>query len=322
MGLIATNEVLNSLLAERLVGGKSSDSPFLSCNEDDHSDVEEIRTETRFVFPPAAQSRAPLKQTPLGGDGSWAAAVGKHAKRHTQKIRKEQEQAGNNNSTGDSAENHWRSRNSGPGTGNNSENPFSKAVKEAERSILVFNLNLGQAPTMNPSTISSKVTVSMLDLMAVKEGKSHGQHSQDAREFVDDLLSQVTKMEFFGSKTAPCKYPGNSNMNGKFYTIPVKLMFRDRKAAQTASELLREHMGINSTTPYHKSLRAAMNMAIAKTKEANPGHHAKVNLDLNGKTLKCFIRTDTKPPGKWSPTGKNIPLPPESMDPTTKISLT
>jgi len=158
----------------------------------------------------------------------------------------------------------------------------------------------------------------MLDLMAVKEGKPHGHHSQDAREFVDDLLSQVTKMEFFGTKTAPCKYPGDSNLNSKFYTIPVKLMFRDRKAAQTASELLREHMGINSTTPYHKSLRAAMNMAIAKTKEANPGHHAKVNLDLNGKTLKCFIRTDTKPPGKWIPAGKNIPLPQESMDPSTK----
>ena len=43
-------------------------------------------------------------------------------------------------------------------------------------------------------------------------------------------------------------------------------MFKDRKAAQTAADMLREYMGINSTTPYHKSLRADMNKVINKAK--------------------------------------------------------
>jgi len=114
---------------------------------------------------------------------------------------------------------------------------------------------------------------------------------------VDDVLSQVVRMEFFGSKTAPCKNPADKSSNAKFYTIPVKFMFKDRKSAQTAADMLREYMGINSTTPYHKSLRAAMNKVINKAKTENPGYQAKTNLDLNGKTLKCFIRPDIKPPG-------------------------
>jgi hypothetical protein len=39
-------------------------------------------------------------------------------------------------------------------------------VKEAERSLLIFNLDLGQSPIMNPSTISARVTVALLDTYA------------------------------------------------------------------------------------------------------------------------------------------------------------
>jgi hypothetical protein len=182
----------------------------------------------------------------------------------------------------------------------------------------VFNLNLGQSPIMNPTTISAKVTVSLLNILADKEGLPHGTHSADARELVDDIVSQVVRMEFFGSKTVPCKFPNNSLLNGTFYTIPVKMVFKDRRTAQTAADLLRKHLNLHSTTPYHKSLRAAITQAINRAKENNPGHHAKVNLDMNGKTLKCFIRTDTNPPGSWVPIGKNIPIPEAALDPGTR----
>jgi hypothetical protein len=195
-------------------------------------------------------------------------------------------------------------------------NLFNKAVKDAERSLLVFNLNLGQTPTINQSTISSKVTVSLLNLLAEKSKMDP--HAKDTRDFVDDILSQVTKMDFFGSKTVPSKTQGSTGINGLFYTIPVKLMFKDRKAAQTAAEILRDHLGLNSTTPYHRSLRAAMNHAIKVIKTQNPGYQAKTNLDLNGKTLKCFIRPDVNPPGSWAPYGSNVPLPQAALDTTSR----
>jgi hypothetical protein len=134
---------------------------------------------------------------------------------------------------------------------------------------------------------------------------------------VDDILSQVVRMEFFGSKTSPCKNPADKSLNGKFYTVPVKFMFKDRKSAQTAADILHDFMGINSTTPYHRSLRAAMNKVITKAKEENPGYQAKTNLDLNGKSLKCFIRPDIKPPGRWVPHGDSVPLSYADMDPSS-----
>jgi hypothetical protein len=148
-----------------------------------------------------------------------------------------------------------------------------------------------------------------------KEKSSTGNYSQDDRDIVDDIISQVVRMEFFGSKTAPCNFPNNKARNGEFYTVPVKLVFKDRKIAQTAADMLRTYFKIYPTTPYHKSLRAAITQAINKAKEANPGNHAKVNVDLNGKTLKCFIREDTNPPGKWQALEIRIPIPIPALDP-------
>jgi hypothetical protein len=93
------------------------------------------------------------------------------------------------------------------------------------------------------------------------------------------------------------------------------MVFKDRKTAQTAADLLRTYFKIYPTTPYHKSLRAAITQAINKAKEANPGNHAKVNVDLNGKTLKCFIREDTNPPGKWNALDIRVPIPLPALDP-------
>jgi hypothetical protein len=170
---------------------------------------------------------------------------------------------------------------------------------------------------MNTATISSKVTLSLVNTLDRKENRPTP--SQESKDFVDDILSMVVRMEFFGSKTSPCKNPADKSLNGKFYTVPVKFMFKDRKSAQTAADILRDFMGINSSTPYHRSLRAAMNKVIAKAKEENPGYQAKTNLHLNGKSLKCFIRPDIKPPGRWAPYGDNTPLSNADMDPSSSF---
>jgi len=306
LGLNGINEILGVLLAERLFPGSSPEPVVI----DDTSNKQlgpSVAPPTEFPFPPAhsqVNPRKPLNQPPLGDTGTWATAV-KHGN-------KRQNQANSKVSRWfqDSEEEIIIGKKQPT-----KEEIFIKSVKDAERSILVFNLDLGQQPTMNPSTISSKVTLSMVNTLDRKENRSTP--SQEARDFVDDILSQVVKMDFFGSKTSPCKNPADKSSNCKYYTVPVKFVFKDRKAAQTAADLLREYMGINSTTPYHRSLRAAMNRVIGKAKEENPGYQAKTNLDLNGKSLKCFIRPDIKPPGSWVPYGDSIPLSYADMDPSS-----
>jgi hypothetical protein len=290
-------------MAERLIPGKIPDA----CSDDD--DCEEVSEPcSNFLFPPPTNSRKPLRQQPLGNTESWATAVSRNTKR-SQQVNKNQD-------TQPETPSAPRGQH-GPASGNQ-ESAFNKAVKEAERSLPIFNLDLGQSPIMNPNTISARVTVALLNTYAKKKGQPKGNHSQDARDLVDDIISQVNRMEFFGSKTAPCKFPTDSPRNGSFYTVPVKMVLKDRRTAQTVAELLRKYLGLNTTTSYHRSLRAAITQAINRAKDANPSHHAKVNLDINGRTLKCFIRTDTNPPGNWTQWGNNIKLPSEALDPGSK----
>jgi hypothetical protein len=304
------NDVLGVVMAERLIPGSSPEitvcETIINIPDGDS---------TNFPFPPQVNNpRKPLKQKPLGDSESWATAVSRQTKRQNQsKNQNILPQNSQNNSNSGMID--PQKRNTG-----NTEPPFVKAVKEAERSLLVFNLDMGQSPTMNPNTISAKVTVSLLNVLTDKEkaeGKASpsGGHSQASRDLVEDIISQVVRMEFFGSKTAPCKFPGDSSRNGEFYTVPVKMVFKDRKIAQTAAEILRKYFNIQPTTPYHRSLRAAITQAINRAKEGNPGYHAKVNVDLNGRTLKMLRQRGHKAPRSMETSGGKHLSPPLSSRP-------
>jgi hypothetical protein len=294
------NDILGVVMAERLIPGTSPEVTVVET-------VTGVNTQSSFPFPPVNNSRKPLNQQPIGNTESWSTAVSRQTKK-AQQVKK------NTTSSGTQQNGNQGQNNNQAGT-KTGESPFVKAVKEAERSLLVFNLDMGQSPIMNPATISAKVTVGLLNSLESREKSQRGNYSQDDRDMVDDIISQVVRMEFFGSKTAPCKFPNDKSRNGEFYTVPVKLVFKDRKTAQTAADLLRTYFKIYPTTPYHKSLRAAITQAINKAKEANPGNHAKVNVDLNGKTLKCFIREATNPPGKWNALDIRVPIPLPALDP-------
>jgi hypothetical protein len=221
VGFNGLNEILGVLLAERLFPGSSPD-PVVIVNTASNAQDPPSAQPTEFVFPPKptqVNARKPLNQPPLGESGSWATAVRhgkqKQAKSSTMSSQWFQEE-----------ESDYRQGKKTP----SKEEVFVKAVKEAERSILVFNLDLGQQPSMNTATISSKVTFSLVSTLDRKEKRPSP--SQESKDFVGDILSQVVRMEFFGSKTSPCKNPADKTLNGKFYTVPVKFMFKDRKTAK------------------------------------------------------------------------------------------
>jgi hypothetical protein len=297
-GMKDSNEILGILLAERLENrteqAKEKVSPVII--DDDCFPVLEPQPNNNNNG-----RQKPLKQAPLGGD-SWSTVINKKGKKL------------NNITDSKAMENDVQVTK----VVNDEKSAFNAAIKEAERSLLIFNLNMGQFPCLNPNTISNKVTSCLLSLACKAEGSADGVPSAAAKEIVDDILGMVTKMDLFGTKTAPCKIPGKPSENGSFFTVPVKLMFKDRRVAQSAAEILRKHLHLNSTTPYHRSLRAAINLAIAKTKARHPGYQAKVTVDSSKKLLKCFIRLDISNPGTWSPAEKNIPIPPNAMDPSTR----
>ncbi len=156
------NEILGIVMAERLVPGSS---PEVEIFEEVSVNSQQSQA-SKFQFPTAAaNSRKPLKQKPLGDTESWATAVSRNTKK-AQQVK--------NNPPPTHSETEGQNSNSNQGK----ETPFVKAVKEAERSLLIFNLDMGQAPIMNPNTISTKVTLCLLNLVAEKNGLDKGNHTQ------------------------------------------------------------------------------------------------------------------------------------------------
>jgi hypothetical protein len=191
--------------------------------------------------------------------------------------------------------------------------PFSAAVKDAEKSILIHNLNLGQAPTLNPATISSKITAALLLCVAQVDPLAIGQVTACVKDTIDDIIGLVKGMTLFGSGTRPNRNPLKPEDNGKFYTVPVKLTFASKQIAIRVTEVLKGKYKLPITTPYHKSLRACFTHVQKEVRMLNPNHQVRVNLDIKNRVLKASVRLGEK--GPWELLNNSFPLPSEALDP-------
>jgi hypothetical protein len=115
---------------------------------------------------------------------------------------------------------------------------FKDAVREAEKSTVLFNLNMGNFPLLNTTTISKKATAALTAMAAKVEKRSDNHPSQEAINAIDDLLSVTKNMTFFGNATKPYNNPLDPD-SGKFYTIPVKYEFKDRDTRSKVEQILR-----------------------------------------------------------------------------------
>jgi hypothetical protein len=113
---------------------------------------------------------------------------------------------------------------------------FTEAIRDAERSTLCFNLDMGNVPLMNKAIIADKASLALTKMAARKEGKFTSIPSPDSVAALDDMTSLVTNMEFYGSCTK--QYTGKSDAT--FCTIPVKYQFKDRDQKAFAEKTLRD----------------------------------------------------------------------------------
>ena len=177
------------------------------------------------IHQPPSQGRRLLVQTPLGGPPSWTEVVGR-------RNRQGKSTAKNFSTNGEDDGSYGEQRKV------SDLDPFTATVRDAERSCLIHNLNLGQSPILNPTTISAKVTSAIMTLVNEVEGGVTGKFSNLAKEVTGDIMSMVKSMDLYGTGTRPCKIPGNPSANGTFYTVPVKLSFQNKQTAQRVTDLL------------------------------------------------------------------------------------
>jgi len=188
---------------------------------------------------------------------------------------------------------------------------FKDAVKDAERSTLVFNLNMGKVPIMNQQTISSKATTALTEMAATAEGKSGRIPSNEAVAAIDDVLSVATGMSFYGKSTKTYKNPRDKVNSGAFCTVPVKYTFKDKDTKIRAEIVLRETCKVNCSTPYPIILRETIRQVVNHVKSDFPDNKVRVNVDL----AKLGLRVSRKSPGNsWKEFKRIIPIPAEAYD--------
>ena len=192
---------------------------------------------------------------------------------------------------------------------------FKEAVKDAEKSTLIFNLDMGRVPIMNKETISKKATLALTSMAAKIEGKPSSSPSEESIAAIDDVLSMTTGMSFFGNTTKSYVNP-KDKASRAYCTIPVKYEFQDKDTRMRAETALRARCKVSCATPYPVILRECIKQVVDRVKKKFPGEFIRVNVDSNNLTLQVARRAD-KDSG-WSYLRDPIMLPADVLNLNTR----
>jgi hypothetical protein len=187
---------------------------------------------------------------------------------------------------------------------------FMQEVKEAERSSLIFKTNMGTVPVLNPDTMKRKFAEDLAAKAAAVEELDNGRPSPAVAAQLDDALEMVTKMEFFGKVTKKAKKKGNPSEEEDFYSIPIKLSYKDKNTREAAEARIKSLCKVSSTTPYHRTLRNFINKVVEESKVKYPGHYIQAKVDAE----KFQLRISKMKNRVWENNVETIPLPDSVLD--------
>jgi hypothetical protein len=186
---------------------------------------------------------------------------------------------------------------------------FVQAVREAEKATLVFNLDMGTVAVMNTNTMNRKFSMALKAKAAEVDGNVNGEPKADTVTQLDDTLSMVKSMDYFGKTTKQAK-------GKEFFSIPVKLAYKDKETRMMAEQNLRKLCKVSCTTPYHSTLRDVMKKTMEEAKAKYKNSFVQTKVDVENMTLRVSYRQD----GVWHNDVDRIPLPDSVLDLTHKVS--
>jgi len=192
----------------------------------------------------------------------------------------------------------------------NKKKKFVQEVKEAERSSLIFKANLGDVPIMNPDTLKKKFAQDMVAKAAMVENLGESRPSKLVAAQLDDALEMCTRMEFFGKETKKALKKGKSGEEEDFYTMPVRLYFKDKVTRDAADARMRKMCKMGGSIPYHRTLRNVINTVVEECKAKFPSSYIQVKVDADKFQLRVSRRED----GVWYNNIDTVPLPSSVLD--------
>jgi hypothetical protein len=193
---------------------------------------------------------------------------------------------------------------------------FCEAVKDAEKSTLIFNLNLGNVPIMNQDTMGTRASSALGEMAAKVENAKGKIPSVDTLAAIDDVLSVSTGIKFYGRKTKSFAKKNDPN-SGAYCTLPVRYDFQCKEDRIEAESLLREKCKIQCSTPYPNILRESIRQVIEVIKADYPNNFVRVAVDTGNMLLKIARRpmldAGDKSKKVWTQVG-SLSIPKEALD--------
>jgi hypothetical protein len=177
---------------------------------------------------------------------------------------------------------------------------FREAVRKAESSTLIFNLNMGRIPIMNTATMSNKATLALAVMAAENEERPGSIPEEDTVATIDDVLSMAKRIDFYGRKTKTYTNTRDSK-SGSFCTIPVLYEFADKDTRFEAETYLRNKCGAHCSTPYPTILRECIRQVVDAVKVEYPNDQVKVTVDANNFCLRTARRVPVEGNAKKTP---------------------
>jgi hypothetical protein len=187
---------------------------------------------------------------------------------------------------------------------------FVQEVREAEKCSLLFKTNMGTVPVLNPDTMKRKFAEDLAAKAALVEEADSGRPSPAVAAQLDDALEMVTKMEFFWKVTRKAKKKGKTREEEDFYSIPIKLVYKDKNTREAAESRIKTLCKVGGTVPYHRTLRNCINKVIEESKVKYPGHYIQVKVDAE----KFQLKVSKMKGGAWTNNVDTIPLPETVLD--------
>jgi len=183
---------------------------------------------------------------------------------------------------------------------------FKDVIRDCEKSTLIFNLNLGRYPIMDPKTMSNRAALALSAMAAAVENSQTSHPSEEARETIDDVIGIVKEVEFYGKQTKTYRNSRDPK-SGAYCTLPMRYDFSDRDTRVRAEQILRDRCNVNCSTPYPLIVRECMKGAANALRAAFPGAVPRVNVDAYNFCLKLAYRPVGAKQFIWL--DQSVPLP-------------
>ena len=172
---------------------------------------------------------------------------------------------------------------------------LKKTLEVAEKSAVIFNLNLGTVPIMNKDTLNNNFSQAVLNATN-KTAAAKETDAEESRAVVDDMLSCVKELTFLGQSTKPYvndNDPTDPMLNQKIHTIPVKVDFETKAERINFERIFKEKTGLKVAQSIPKKIKQVYKDFNNQTPKQNPGKWVIIRIDPSKLCLRALVKSPT-----------------------------